>query len=235
MVTAALPPTATACHRSSPPRLTLAPAASSPSQATHDQTALPGRQPALAGGAGRRAGAACQRTRPGPLPVSAAAAGAGDQPRRWYRAWAFGRHKAPSGPLCPASAPAMPAGPPPRCWPACGPACRSCFMMRAARPWVGALARAAARPPWPTCCARRWTCRPARICCASGSAPRPGARCLTRCAHWACTAWRLGQQSWPEGLILAPREAARLLLSAEVEPADAIAQASQIWQAKAST
>lgn len=51
----------------------------------------------------------------------------------------------------------------------------------------------------------------------------------------ACPVWRLGQQSWPEGLILAPREAARLLLSAEVEPADAIAEASQIWQAKAST
>ena len=51
----------------------------------------------------------------------------------------------------------------------------------------------------------------------------------------SCPVWRLGQQAWPEGLILAPREAARLLLSPEIEPAGALAEARQMWQAKAST
>ena len=51
----------------------------------------------------------------------------------------------------------------------------------------------------------------------------------------SCPVWRLGRQGWPEGLILAPRDAARLLLSPEVGAADAAAEAGPIWQAQAST
>ncbi len=50
----------------------------------------------------------------------------------------------------------------------------------------------------------------------------------------SCPVWRLGRQGWPEGLILAPQEAARLILAPGVEPADLVAQASLIQQAKAS-
>ncbi len=51
----------------------------------------------------------------------------------------------------------------------------------------------------------------------------------------SCPVWRLGRQAWPEGLILAPREAARLLMSPGGEPADAAADAGLIWQTQTST
>ncbi len=50
-----------------------------------------------------------------------------------------------------------------------------------------------------------------------------------------CPVWRLGRQAWPEGLVLAPRDAARLVLSPESESADEAVEASLVGQFEAST
>ena len=50
-----------------------------------------------------------------------------------------------------------------------------------------------------------------------------------------CPVWRLGRQGWPDGLILAPQQAARLVLSPESEASDNALVASLTNQTETST
>ena len=50
-----------------------------------------------------------------------------------------------------------------------------------------------------------------------------------------CPVWRLGRQGWPDGLILAPQQAARLVLSPESEAADEALVVSLTGQTETST
>lgn len=50
-----------------------------------------------------------------------------------------------------------------------------------------------------------------------------------------CPVWRLGRQGWPDGLILAPQQAARLVLSPESEAADEAVVASLTGKTETST